>query len=78
MFRTVKTDEKPNPRVEQTITVGIGFAVIGNLRMADGGQVAARLTNLIGACLVRGRCVRTFCCRRAALHSLCTNKSTLV
>ncbi len=29
MFRTVKTDEKHNPRVEQAITVGIGFAVIG-------------------------------------------------
>ena len=29
MFRTVKADEKHNPRVEQTITVGIGFAVIG-------------------------------------------------
>ena len=29
MFRTVETDEKHNPRVEQAITVGIGFAVIG-------------------------------------------------
>ena len=29
MFRTVKTDAKHNPRVEQTTTVGIGFAVIG-------------------------------------------------
>ena len=29
MFRTVKTDAKRNPRVEQTTTVGIGFAVIG-------------------------------------------------
>ena len=29
MFRTVETDEKHNPRVEQAITVGIGIAVIG-------------------------------------------------
>ena len=29
MFQTVRTDEKHNPRVEQTITVGIGFAVVG-------------------------------------------------